>query len=53
MIFGTIIGGVFLIASFIYWNNTENVVPRVIRIIITQIGIFVGLYCINLDWGLI
>lgn len=48
-----IIGTFFLIASFIFWNNTEGVVPRILRMMVCQIGMFVGLFCLNLDLEII
>lgn len=47
------IGIVFLIVSFVFYYNTEEVLPRTLRIILSQIVIFVGLFYLNLGLGIL
>jgi hypothetical protein len=47
------IGIIFLIASYLFYNNTEDKVPIILRILVCQIGIFIGLFCLNLDLGIL
>ncbi len=42
-----------MIASWVFYNNTEGIVPDVLRVIVCQIGMFVALFCLNLDLGII